>query len=275
MPDTQVAAAAFEQYRPPPPLHHVIEWFWTYQGYHTSSPLERILPDGTAELVIHLNDDPIRVWDAAANELHGAALSGAYSKSFIMHPNTNTVMLGVHFKPGGVHPFFGLPADELHNHHVALDVVWGRFVDDWREQLFYAKTQQARFKILETALLSRAQLPIVRHRAVEGALHLLNSASRPIKDLPDAVGISSRRLIDVFRQQVGLTPKSYARVQRFQRALRELHQNTVYDWADFALRHGYYDQSHLINEFQSLAGVTPTVYAAGRGTFQNHLAISK
>ena len=72
---------------------------------------------------------------------------------------------------------------------------------------------------------------------------------------------------------MGLTPKSFSRVQRFQRVLRKVHRLPSIDWADVALECGYYDQAHFIHDFQSFSGFTPTVYAARATEHLNHVPL--
>jgi AraC-like DNA-binding protein len=73
----------------------------------------------------------------------------------------------------------------------------------------------------------------------------------------DRIGLSSRRFIELFRRQVGLTPKVFCRVRRFQHVLRTIHREKDIEWAQIALECGYYDQPHFIHDFQSFSGLTP------------------
>ena len=85
-----------------------------------------------------------------------------------------------------------------------------------------------------------------------------------IGSLAERIGWSRKHLITRFREQVGLPPKTYARVVRFNRALRMLDECTTPRWTEIALRSGYYDQAHLIRDFAQFAGTTPTDYVARR-----------
>ena len=87
----------------------------------------------------------------------------------------------------------------------------------------------------------------------------------------DKVGLSAKRFIERFKSDVGLTPKRYCRIRRFQRAVTLVHQGSEIDWAAVALDCGYFDQAHFIHDFKSFAGLTPTSYQAARTSFQNHV----
>ena len=94
-----------------------------------------------------------------------------------------------------------------------------------------------------------------------------------IAELVSTTGLSSRRFIQLFKEQVGLPPKLFARLQRFQRALASAHLNSKTDWAEIALDCGYYDQSHLIRDFNEFAGMSPRIYGACANEHRNHVPI--
>ena len=112
---------------------------------------------------------------------------------------------------------------------------------------------------MERALLSHLRNPPERHGAVPAALDVLGqSAEARVRDVARRVGLSQRRFIQVFAAEVGMTPKLYSRVRRFQQA-RALARKTA-DWARIAVDCGYFDQSHLIRDFLEFSGLTPTDY---------------
>jgi transcriptional regulator GlxA family with amidase domain len=128
-----------------------------------------------------------------------------------------------------------------------------------RDQLLDAKTPEARFRILEQCLLARAARPLARHPAVAFALKEFQAVphTRTISDVANQIGISQRRFIQVFRDEVGLTPKLFCRVRRFQEVLHLIGREQV-EWVEVALACGYYDQAHFINDFQAFSGLNPT-----------------
>ena len=87
-------------------------------------------------------------------------------------------------------------------------------------------------------------------------------------------GLSHRRFIEVFRDQVGLTPKVYWRLQRFRQVLQRVHRAPRVEWADLALECGYYDQAHFIRDFRAFSGLSPSAYLAQRGEHLNHVPLS-
>jgi AraC-like DNA-binding protein len=116
--------------------------------------------------------------------------------------------------------------------------------------------------------------PPARHPAVGFALRELHHApGRTIGQVREQTGVSERRFIELFHRQVGLTPKLYARVRRFQTAIRRIRTGCPVDWTDVALGCGYFDQAHLIHDFRAISGLKPGEYAALRTEHLNHVPI--
>ena len=84
---------------------------------------------------------------------------------------------------------------------------------------------------------------------------------------------SQRRFIQLFSNEVGLTPKLFCRVNRFQRVVRSLASIEEVDWAEVALDCGYYDQAHFIHDFQDFAGITPSAYLEHCTEHLNHVPL--
>ena len=95
-----------------------------------------------------------------------------------------------------------------------------------------------------------------------------------MKSMVEHTGISARRFIELFRREVGLTPKLYCRITRFRSVISTLELETSVDWAATAATCGYFDQAHFIHEFRELAGITPSAYIAGRTASPNHVRVA-
>lgn len=274
----------FSSYRPVL-LSEFIEDFWHYEGYVGPRPRELILPSGTFELVLNLRADELRIYDPRCLEqfrrFSGAIVSGPYAGCFASDAAQEVAVMGVHFRPGGAFPFLALPASELVDTHIDLSELWGSEAGALRERLL-GSNRQERFHVLEEMLARRLPADSQRHRAVVGALRAFGSRARnPIGRLAASIGVSERRLLDVFRTEVGLRPKMFGRVSRFQAALAALHPSNPADWAELACMCGYFDQSHLIRDFLEFSGLTPEEYQrqrlrlhqAGAQLKRNHLPV--
>jgi AraC-like DNA-binding protein len=269
----------YRTYIPQPPLSDFVALLWLYEGEELAHTKERLLPTGTVELVINLRDDPLRVYDRQNHDqfqsFNESLVCGAHSEFFVIDTASQDLVMGVHFKPGGAFPFFNLPAGELQNTHVSLDTLWGAAAGDLREQLLETTTPEARFHSLEQALLTQITHPLTRHPAVTLALKALYREPPPgkIADVTRQIGLSQRRFIQLFNEEVGLTPKLFSRVRRFQEVLHLINGNQQVEWADIALTCGYFDQAHFIHDFQSFSGLNPTAYLSRRREHFNHVPL--
>jgi AraC-like DNA-binding protein len=263
---------------PGPPLSHSVEVLWVYEAGGGPHAQERLLPDGTMELVIDLREavSTARAGPTDADLPGGGALLGAQSQARLIQTSAPTAVIGAHFKPGGAFPFLPPPAGEFHGAVVPFQEVWGRTAQDLRERLLEDRRPVARLRILERFLLDRVVRPFAPHPAVAFALGELQAAvpgAATVAEVTDRTGLSQRRFIELFTGQVGLTPKVYFRLRRFQQALRRLETRTTDDLASLALDCGYYDQAHFNHDFKAFSGLSPTAFLAQWAGRPNHVPL--
>jgi AraC-like DNA-binding protein len=253
-------------YCPGPPLDEFIDNFWLIEGGQAPR-LEKILPCGTSELVVNLKNNEIHIHDpkqpAGYRRFSGAVFSGTYTESFICNAVQHEAIMGVHFKAGGAFPLLNTEASELTNTHANLDDLWGRPGLQLRDRLCAAATSQQRFRIMESALRSRLHYHSNGQKQVKFALEMFGVGGNRalVQAVSQELGFSRRRFIQMFNSHVGLTPKVFCRILRFQRARVLAEKLKTPDWAQLAIACGYFDQSHLIRDFKEFAGSTPNVYS--------------
>ena len=256
----------FRSYKVGRPLSDFVENFWLCEGYTSPHRRERILPNGTFGLVFNLCDGGLRIYRAQhpdrCTRLPGAVVAGPYGSYFVTDRAAEASVMAVQFKPGGAFPFLGLAANELLDTHVSLQDIWGRGALEIRERVSAERTAARRLHILQDALLSRLVRRPECHPAVLSALdYIRRHPSRAVVGkLARDGGLSNRRFIDVFNFAVGVKPKLFVRIQRFQRVLQQVHHLPSADWAQLALQQGYFDQSHLIRDFVAFSGISPSDY---------------
>ena len=252
---------------PAPPLSQYIAWLWYYVDYFPDHDRQFVLPDGTFELIINLEDRPRKLFDRHDRHRYRsfkrAWISGPHREYIEIDAVPGSTMIGAHFLPGGAASFIGVPCDELADRVEELDMIWGSWAWEWRERSQTAQGAQAKLALLEQLLMSRlGQVQAERARGVNWAVKRF--AHQPhlksIQVVTRELGISHKHFIEQFRREVGLTPKLFCRILRFQQVLRRIHERKAVRWADVANSCGYFDQAHFINDFGRFAGVNPSAY---------------
>jgi AraC-like DNA-binding protein len=268
---------------PAPPLDQCVRILWYARVPHAAHSRERILPTGSAQIIMNLARDYLLDCPEGRPEQRMAASSivGARSVYEIVDTSDMADLIGIVVAPGKLSRLVADAADLFSNRGVALEAVWGSKANLLRERLLELATPQERLLCLEGFLAERLARPrrqdgSLRESAVRFALVEFARAplARRVGEVARNVGWSERRFSQVFREDVGLTPKVWCRIQRFQRAVRQLHAGGEVRWAELALDCGFYDQSHFANEFRAFSGIDATTYSARRTIWANHIAAS-
>ncbi|MBI2949489.1 MAG: AraC family transcriptional regulator [Verrucomicrobia bacterium] len=273
----------YETYRPRPPLSQFVDWFWFFSDCDVPYHKERMLPDGTFELVIDLKDERRTLFDrhdpARDQHFRRAWLSGTHSKYIVIDVLPGASMIGVHFKPGGIAPCLRLPAGELTDRVVELDAIWNNQAWDLRDALLEQPNPRAKFDVLEAFLLRRlwmARKPPENSRGIAFLLDRLIREPHALKlrQVARELGVSHKHFIEAFRAVVGLTPKRFCRIRRFQEVLQQVEMQQAVQWADLACACGYYDQAHFVHDFRGFSGLSPSAYLTQRGEYLNFVPMT-
>ncbi len=234
------------------------------------------MPDGCMSLVVNLAEDQTRLYDpddtSKLTTYGPVTLTGPRSSSIAIDTEEQACVVGISFCPAGALPFLKMPCAELHNQIVNADDLWGRLATELRDRILEALSPAKKLRAVELFLLQRAAgqfdaEPLVEH-AVSQFLHAPQAAR--IAELAYKSGLTSRHFIDLFKYHVGMAPKLFCRVRRFQEVLRRISAGRRVVWTNVALDCGYFDQSHFIRDFQSFAGVNPSKYLADHSDYTGH-----
>lgn len=264
-------------HQPGPRLDGLVDFLWLLSDA-PGHGRERIVPSGTVEVVFNLHEDEVRIQDAASGRersLRGAIASGCYGGAFDVDTRAHSLVVGVHFQPGGAGSILGVPPGELASAHVGLEDLWGVSATHLRERLSAARSAQERFELLEQALVARLPDRPRRRGAVSVGLSELDRPGVAVGHVAGELCLSRRRFIEVFTEDVGMTPKRYSMVRRFQRALMMASRPRFAGWSQIALECGYFDQAHLCRDWAELTGMSPSRFLALRAVRvkENHVAL--
>jgi AraC-like DNA-binding protein len=256
-----------------------VDYLWYWDADAATPGLEAIMPSRTLSLLINLSDDQLVWYDgatlAAHNHLRGIAVCGAHTRRFAIDAH-QPKMMGVKFTAGGAWPFFGLAAREFTNRHVALKDVWGAEADRLNARLLDARTIPAKFDIVARTLLQQAARSLGRHPAVDFALARFERApfSSRVSTVAARADVGHKRFISLFEREVGVPPKLYLRMTRFQNLLERISAASCVDWAEVVENFGYVDQSHFIRDFREFSGFTPSAYMRHIRPSAQHVSLS-
>jgi AraC-like DNA-binding protein len=256
-------------YRPAAPLDRFIDIIWYWRQTDLLRGIECVLPTGTAELVIDLGSPRDSDSMICGVKSKPAVISGP------IHRQQAGCLLGVHFRPGGVFPFLPFPAQELHNADICISDLWGERQSARLLDMIHATgTIRGKIKALEQWLHAHLYHPLQHAPSITLTSPVLQShPGTPIRTLADKVNLSQRHFILHYQREIGLAPKLFARIMRFQKALDEVHGVINPDWHEVAAACGYFDQSHFNHEFLEFSGVAPANYLKVRTPHRNHLPL--
>ncbi|MBK5255325.1 MAG: helix-turn-helix transcriptional regulator [Vicinamibacteria bacterium] len=232
-------------------------WFMRGPGPDAMPEGHRILPDGCMEFVFQLGD-PFRErrLDGGWRTQSHLLLVGQMERRVDVQPSGRIETVGVHFHPAGLAAFVAGDLSRFRGHITPLEPAIGEDLGPLVRRLKSAKTPEKMAAILE-AFLGRRQLP--GDPAMSRAAFQLSDPSSPID--VDAVArrfsLSERQFRRRFEAAVGLGPKRFSRLVRFQRVFEERQERDGAVWSDVALECGYYDQAHFNRDFRAFTGVKP------------------
>jgi AraC-like DNA-binding protein len=249
-----------------PRLTEIVASMWFGAG-KTAYQRDRILPSGMSQLLINLGPPQYRVAPGPPEvrvPFVDIWYSGLHQGPIDTEAPHGNALLGVAFSARGGFPWLGERMDGLSDRIIALADALGDGALALRERLLNTDSLAARFRVVERWLLARLKPRTIVHPAVRWAVdQIAASGGRvAIEALATQTGFTRKHLGNLFQQQVGVSPKSLARIHRFRGALDILNRaDGEVPWAALAEQCGFYDQSHLINEFRRFTGFSPVELA--------------
>ena len=239
-----------------------IKCFWAIRS-DIGSGAEPVLPDGCPEIVFNLADRFCRIHPDGSHEIQAAAIvSGQLRSSISIIPTGRISLFGVRFHPSGAFPLLRTPMYELADRVEPLDFLIGPDASEIVERIAAANSFRARMRIFERFLV-RSLDGFERNDDLPGRLAktiVERHGQISVSELGASFGLGERRLERTFQRFIGLSPKIFARIVRFQNVVRRIERAESTSLLDTALDFGYYDQSHMIREFREFSGKNPLAY---------------
>lgn len=264
------------------PLDRYIESIFYYEGLSPAHHMDRFLPDGNTELIIDLTENTQYIYDnetlAEIQACRHTWVSGVRTRPITIPSGRGSKMLIVAFKKGKAYPFYPLPMSEITDMVLGAELIFGRDILDLRERLLAAPSIDRMFLLVETFLLRQAGNSLSSDsvsNCVEYAVaSIINRPTRlSFQQLSDQIGYSQKHFISLFKKQVGVPPRQYMKIMRFQKAVLEIEKAGSVHWSEIALRNGFYDQAHFIHDFRNFSGFTPSKYLTIKTGLLNYVPV--
>ncbi len=225
-------------YSPGPPLDDFVDQIWHYQGYVLPHRWERLMPNSGVTMLVNLQLDELR-WRSVGGPLRrmrGIGLCGPQPAAFEIDTAQQQFIMGVEFKLGGAAPLLRVAAGELSRSHVSCEELLGRHATRLHEQLVAAPGVAARFLLMETWLVERLNSAFRPRSVVANALALLERL--PVRSVAKQLNVSGKQLVRRFNDEIGMAPKLFCRVRRFERLIESVEPAGDVAWASLRLRMG-------------------------------------
>lgn len=163
------------------------------------------------------------------------------------------------FQPRGFFTVFGIPLEELTNRDFSAETVLGPSIGELHDHLSQAGSFQQRVHIADAFLSAKYRManPDEGMRKFATSILAVRGSTR-VCDLAEKAGLSIRQFERRFRYEIGITPKLYARIARFEGALALKAMAPEMPWTGIAHTLGYHDQMHMVHDFKQLSGDNPT-----------------
>jgi AraC-like DNA-binding protein len=250
---------------PPRALADLVACLWGLDGFSDPSPgrepqIQRILPDGRAEIIFHIAD-PFREVESGTAQTQ-ALTAGQLTRAISLRPGGRVRTVGIRLTPAGARALLGTPHHLLTDTMTPLDAVNGRLANRITSVLSDTGPVEGVLDSLAVALAEHRLRP-PRSEAL-AALRLVDRRAglMTVDDLRAGTGLSPRTLERIFLDLAGVSPRLYLRLVRFRHAVREAEGKKSRRWTDIALACGYYDHAHFTRDFRSFAGCAPSEWIA-------------
>ncbi|RNC84744.1 MAG: AraC family transcriptional regulator [Balneola sp.] len=260
----------YERIQSPPSLSKFIDCFWVIESDDTTVHQQKIIPDGFPEIIFHYGD-PYRInisgeWSAQSNQL----LAGQIRNHFLLENTGRSGMIGIKFRPQGITTLFGTNMEPLTDDVVELETTLPGQFDPVSSMLLgkdhFSKKITALSSFLEDSVNSKE----TSDQLIDKVLQLIftRNGVLSVSEIVDQLDVSERKLERSFKKFIGLSPKFYCRIIRFNYIFKLIKEQKL-SWSELAYLSGYYDQSHFIKNFQEFTGEDPSKYFFEEETMAN------
>ncbi|MBS2098409.1 AraC family transcriptional regulator [Carboxylicivirga linearis] len=256
-------------------LSQYIKYYWSIENCMPAGKehIQRIVPNGLFEMIFYFGNKP-KTTDPNKAINDNIILTGQLKNYHDLKVTGNLSLFAIYFLPNGISMFLDLPIKETFNYSIPLRLLIKDKVNQLEDDLSLAETFEQRIAISENFLITQIQKNEKKYKydRIRNVINHINQAKGiiDIEDLASKTFLSRKQFERTFSDFIGTSPKQFLKVVRFQNAIYEKSKNTELNLTEIAHKCGYFDQSHMINEFKALSGRTPTDYFENGDYFSDY-----
>lgn len=241
-------------------LQEFIKYFWAIKSHDETVVHHKLLPVSNIDIILNFSS-PIKYIaddnrEIIADKVH---FNGIRDKYLMMDQRGPLDIIGISFSSTGVYPFLKIPLSEFKNKTIGLDCLMKDFTSRI-EEVRGVDSIKEKIDAIEKELVKMVDTGLIPKKKTKQILQqfYINDDGDRIHEFCRQYGISQRQLERYFSKYIGINPKLYQRLTRFQKTFNTMMQNKDMDFTTLAYENDYYDQNHFIKEFKSFTGATPT-----------------
>jgi AraC-like DNA-binding protein len=255
----------YNVYEPSEELSKYIRCFWSLESAEneTQHKKERVFPDGCIELIVHYHDLFKIHYPHSPAELQGRSFIHGQLKKFMELEATGRIgVFSARFHPAGLRPFVDFDIHTLTNKTVALTDIWKEDAVELEQNVINCKNDKERIEVTTQFLIRKLSSKKSDDNLMVNSVQLIieNSGMLSLDELCTNVGLGKRQFERKFISEVGLNPKTFSRIIRFNSALQLIEKKDFSGFTSVAHEGGFYDQAHFIKDFKELTGLNPKKY---------------
>jgi AraC-like DNA-binding protein len=248
---------------PSEPLKDYIDYYLIIEQANGDNKPVEVFPSPQAEMVFTYGDAHASYSVIGTGEEHltnDYAISGFFTQKATYRNQHNLGVIMVGFKPWGIQPFTGFSVSEITDYNLSLKDVYPAKIRVLEDEIRFVKSAEERIAVIERFLLDMLRYPKNDRLIRESIIYINQSQGQAtIKSLAKKFHLCEKQFKRRFVQSVGIQPKLFSRIVRFQHVLTLLNSMQV-GLLDVAIRSGFYDEAHFIREFERFAVTTPKQY---------------
>lgn len=244
-----------------PLLRNLIKYFWVIESESIISVSHKLLPVNNIDFIFNLSspieyitDEKVRT---TSTRFH---FNGIRDKYYIINQTGNLRVFGASFFPIGLFPILRIPLNEFTGKTIELDDIISNFTDEILKKITPVQSNAEIIKVIEIAIVDSVDISLIPSKDVYELIRVFNSNNYCISDFCEQYGVNQRKLERIFNKYIGVRPKLFQRINRFNRIINQFQGKKNDNLALFAYDNNYFDQTHFIKDFKSFIGTTPTEF---------------